>query len=152
MSILTKVFVRANAFLFQITNGRLANRMGKQSVLLLHTVGRKSGKSYTTPLSYYRDGGNYLIVASNWGKEDPPDWFRNLVQHSNTTIQVKDTTIQVEAHQAEGEEYQRLWKVVTRLNSQYLDYQKTMTRQIPIVILTPWQSQDKARILYSRIA
>ena len=137
MSILTKVFVRANAFLFQITNGRLANRMGKQSVLLLHAVGRKSGKSYTTPLSYYRDGGNYLIVASNWGKEYPPDWFRNLVQHSNTTIQVKDTTIQVEAHQAEGEEYQRLWKVVTRQNSQYLDYQKTMTRQIPIMILTP---------------
>ena len=137
MSIVTKVFARANAFLLQITNGRLGSRMGKQSVLLLHTVGRKSGKSYTTPLSYYRDGENYLIVASNWGKEDPPDWFRNLVRHSRTTIQVKDTTLQVEARQAEGEEYQRLWEVVIRQNSQYLEYQKTLTRRIPIVILTP---------------
>ena len=111
--------------------------MGKQSVLLLHTVGRKSGKSYTTPLSYYRDGENYLIVASNWGQKDPPDWFRNLVRHSRTTIQVKDTTLQVEARQAEGGEYQRLWQVVTRQNSQYLEYQKTLTRRIPIVILTP---------------
>ena len=74
MSIVTKVFARANAFLLQVTNGRLGSRMGKQSVLLLHTVGRKSGKSYTTPLSYYRDGENYLIAASNWGQEDPPDW------------------------------------------------------------------------------
>ena len=137
MSILTKYFGRANAFLFKITNGRLGNRMGKQSVLLLHTVGRKSGKSYTTPLSYYRDGENYLIVASNWGKEDPPDWFRNLMRHSRTIIQVKDTTLQVEARQAEGEEYQRLWKDVTRQNPQYIEYQKTLTRQIPIMILTP---------------
>ena len=137
MSILTKSFVRANAFLFQITNGRFGNRMGKQSVLLLHTVGRKSGKSYTTPLSYYRDGENYLIVASNWGKEEQADWFRNLMRHSRTTIQVKDTTLQVEARQAEGEEYQRLWKDVTRQNPQYIEYQKTLTRRIPIMILTP---------------
>ena len=137
MNILTKFFVRANAFLFRITNGRLGDRMGKQSVLLLHTVGRKSGKSYTTPLSYYRDEENFLIVASNWGMEEPPDWFRNLMLHSRTTIQVKDTTFQVEARQAEGEEYQRLWKDVTRQNSQYLEYQKTLTRRIAIVILTP---------------
>jgi len=144
MSIVTKVFTRANAFLFQITNGQLGSRMGKQSVLLLHTLGRKSGKSYSTPLSYYRDRENYLIVASNWGKEDPPNWFRNLMQHSRTTIQVKGATLQVEARQAEGEEHQRLWEVVTRQNSQYLEYQKALTRQIPIVILTPVSQPDKA--------
>ena len=137
MSMMTKVFTRANAVLLQITRGRLGSRMGKQSVLLLHTVGRKSGKAYATPLSYYRDGENYLIVASNWGREDLPDWFRNLMQHARTTIQVKDTTLQVEAHQAEGEDYQRLWELVTRQNSQYLEYQKTLTRRVPIVILTP---------------
>ena len=136
MSTMTKVFVRANVFLFKMTNGRLGSRMGRQSVLLLHTVGRKSGKPYSTPLSYYRDGDAYLIVASNWGNEDSPEWFRNLVQHPRTTIQVKGTTLQVEARLSDGEEYQRLWEVVTRQNSQYLAYQKTLTRQIPIVILT----------------
>ncbi len=137
MSLLTKNFVRANAFVFQLTKGRLGSRMGKQSVLLLHTVGRKSGKAYTTPLSYYRDGQNYLVVASNWGKEEPPDWFRNLMQSPRTTIQVQDKAIAVEARQAEGQEYGRLWQVVTRQNSQYLEYQKGMSRRIPIVILTP---------------
>jgi F420H(2)-dependent quinone reductase len=137
MSTLTKFFTRANAFVLQLSNGRLGNRMGKQSVLLLHTVGRKSGKPYATPLSYYRDGGNYLVVASNWGKDEPPDWFRNLMQRPRTTIQVQGAALQVEAHPAEGEDYPRLWALVTRKNSQYIEYQKGMTRQIPIVILTP---------------
>jgi deazaflavin-dependent oxidoreductase (nitroreductase family) len=137
MSNMTKVFVKVNAFLYRVTNGRLGSRMGKQSVLLLHTLGRKSGKAYITPLSYYRDGENYLVVASNWGKEVPPDWFRNLEQHARTTIQVKGATLQVEAHLAEGEEYQRLWELVTRKNEQYVEYQKMMKRRIPIVILMP---------------
>jgi hypothetical protein len=47
MSMLTKYFVRANAFVYRITNGRLGSRMGKQSVLLLHTVGRKTGNCAT---------------------------------------------------------------------------------------------------------
>jgi len=143
MSLFTTVFPKANAFIYRITNGRLGSRMGKQSVLLVHTIGRKSGKPYTTPLSFYRDGGNYLIVGSNWGKENPPDWFLNLMQHPQTTIQVKGKTLQVEAYQAEGEDYQRLWAVVTKKNSQYLEYQKTTTRQIPILILTPESKSEK---------
>jgi deazaflavin-dependent oxidoreductase (nitroreductase family) len=113
-----KIFTSANAFLFRITGGRLGNRMGGQSVLLLHTVGRKSGKPYTTPLSYYRDGDAYLVVASNWGKEDHPAWFYNLLQHPRTTIQVGGTLIPVEARPGEGKEYERLWALVTRLPSE----------------------------------
>jgi len=117
--------------------------MGGQSVLLLHSLGRKSGKNYTTSLSYYRDGDAYLVVASNWGKEFYPDWFYNLTQHPRTTIQVEATIIVVEAHQAQGEEYKRLWELVTRKNRQYIQYQKGLKRQIPIMILTPTtQTQD----------
>ena len=111
--------------------------MGKQSVLLLHTIGRKSGLSYTTTLSYYRDGNSYLVVASNWGKETNPDWLLNLMQLPHTTIQVKATTIAVEAHVAQCEEYSRLWELVTQQNNQYVQYQKRLKRKIPIVILTP---------------
>ena len=141
MSKLTKAFGKMNAFIYQATKGRLGSKMGKQSVLLLHTTGRKSGKSFSTPLSYYRDGSNYLIVASNWGKEVHPDWFLNLERHPRTAIQVKNSTLQVEAHPAEGEEYQRLWEAVTRQNTSYLAYQKKLTRRIPIVILIPLSEQ-----------
>jgi deazaflavin-dependent oxidoreductase (nitroreductase family) len=135
-----KIFTAANAFLFRITKGRLGNRMGGQSVLLLHTVGRKSGKVYTTPLSYYRDGNAYLVVASNWGKEVHSDWFYNLQRHPRATIQVGATTITVEARPAEGDEYTRLWTLVTKQNDQYLKYQKGLARKIPIMILTPTAS------------
>jgi deazaflavin-dependent oxidoreductase (nitroreductase family) len=135
-----KFFTSANAFLFRITKGRLGNRMGGQSVLLLHTVGRKSGKPHTTPLSYYREGDTYLVVASNWGKESHSAWFYNLLQNPRTTIQVGAAVIPVVARPAEGEEYDRLWVLVTSQNDQYLKYQKGLARKIPIVILTPTPS------------
>jgi deazaflavin-dependent oxidoreductase (nitroreductase family) len=126
-----------NVTLFRLSGGRLGSKMGKQSVLLLHTLGRKSGKPYTTPLAYFRDGQDYLVVASNWGKNKNPDWFQNLMRQPRTTIQVKNQTLPVEAHQVEGEEYERLWELVGSQNQQYLQYQEQTPRQIPIVILTP---------------
>jgi deazaflavin-dependent oxidoreductase (nitroreductase family) len=114
--------------------------LGRQSILLLHTRGRKSGKSYTTSLSYYRDGKNYVLVGTNWGNENHPDWYLNLLQNPRTTIQVGATTIPVEARQAQEDEYVRLWELVTHQNKQYLQYQKGMMRRIPIVILTPTTS------------
>lgn len=136
-----KIFARANVYVYQKTKGRLGNSMGKQSVLLLHTIGRKSGLSYTTTLSYYRDGINYLVVASNWGKESNPNWLLNLMQLPRTTIQVNATTIPVDARIALGDDYLRLWELVTRQNSQYIRYQTGLKRKIPIVILSPKTSQ-----------
>ncbi len=132
-----KFFVRLNALVFKTTGGRLGSQMGKQAVLLLNTTGRKSGKAYTTPLSFFRDGADYLVVASNWGKEEHPNWFLNLQQQPQATIQVKDHTIPVQARPAGDQDYERLWNLVTRQNSQYLQYQRGLKRRIPVVILTP---------------
>jgi F420H(2)-dependent quinone reductase len=132
-----KFFTSANALLFRTTGGRLGNRMGGQSVLLLNTVGRKSGQPRTNPLSYYRDGDSYLVVASNWGKAAHSAWYYNLLDHPRTTIQVGAAVIPVVARPAEGKEYDRLWDLVTRQNDQYLKYQKGLSRKIPIVILIP---------------
>ena len=137
MSIFTKAFTTLNIAIYQISRGRLGSQLGPQTVLLLHSVGRKSGKDYTTPITYFRDGNNYLLVASNWGGEKNPDWYLNLLQQKSTTIQVKDRTIPVDAHLVEGEEYERLWQLVTRQNAQYLQYQQKTTRRIPIVKLSP---------------
>ncbi len=137
MDIFSRAFVRTNAALFQFTGGRLGSRLGAQSVLLLQTIGRKTGKAYTTPLSYYRDGERYLIVASNWGSEKHPHWFYNLMESPRASIRTMQGMLSIDARPAEGEEYQRLWKLVTRQNPQYLRYQQAIRRQIPIVILTP---------------
>ena len=132
-----KYLTNLNVFIYQVSNGHLGSRLGGQSMLLLHTLGRRSGERRTASLAYYRDGDNYLVVASNWGKENHPGWFYNLMHQPRTTIQVKSNTITVEARQAQGEDYQRLWLLVTRQNAQYVAYQKGMRRRIPILILTP---------------
>ena len=137
-----KFFTALNVFIFKISGGRIGNKLGKQSVLLLHTIGRKTGKTYTTTLSYYRDGENYLVVGSNWGKETHPGWFHNLQHEPNTTIQVGNETIKVQAHQAQEDEYRRLWQFVTGVNHQYIEYQNRIQRRIPIVILTPSNSRS----------
>ncbi len=105
MSGLIRFITSINVFIFRVSNGRLGNRLGMQSVLLLHTIGGKSGEPHTTTLSYYRYGNTYVVVASNWGRENHPGWFYNLMQHPRTTIQERTHTIQVEARQAQGEEY-----------------------------------------------
>ena len=137
LDIFTRAFVRTNGALFRLTRGRLGSRLGAQSVLLLQTVGRKTGKAYATPLAYFRDGERYLVVASNWGSEKHPSWFYNLMGSPQAAIQTEKGTLSIEACQAEGEDYQRLWKLVTRQNPRYLRYQQGIRRQIPIVILTP---------------
>ena len=132
-----KVLMAMNVFMYRLSRGALGSKMAGQSVLLLHTVGRKSGKAFTIPLNYYRDAEDYVIVASNWGKEYHPAWFYNLMQQGRTTIQVKARTIGVNASQSAGVEYERLWKVVTSQNDYYVRYQKQTSRKIPLVILTP---------------
>ncbi len=137
MSPWIKMFTSVHIFIYKLTNGLMGSRLGKQSILLLNTRGRKSGKTYTTTLSYYRDGDRYLIVGSNWGKESQPSWYYNLASNPRATIQVRAGIIFVEALPAQGEEYQRLWQLVTAKNEQYISYQKAIKRRIPIVVLTP---------------
>jgi deazaflavin-dependent oxidoreductase (nitroreductase family) len=137
MNIWTRLFTRLHVIIYWLTRGFLGNRVGKQSVLLLNTVGRRTGIHRITTLSYYRDEKNYVLVASNWGMESHPDWYLNLMKKPCTTIQVKDKILQVGAYLTEGEEYERLWQLVTGQNDQYVRYQQGIKRRIPIVILTP---------------
>ena len=130
-------FMALNTFLIHISNGRIGGKLGAQTILLLHTVGRKSGKHYETPIAYFYHEGQYLIVASNWGKDKQADWYLNLKMNPHTTIEVRGKTIQVEAREARGEEYDRLWKFATDNHPPYLNYQSMTTRQIPIVIFQP---------------
>ena len=132
-----KWFMAFNAFLIKITNGRLGSKLGTQTILLLETIGRKSGQPRVIPIAYFHHEGKYLIVASNWGKDKHADWYLNLLKDPRATLQVNGKTIHTEAHAAQGDEYNRLWKFAIARHPPYLRYQEMTSRHIPIVVFQP---------------
>jgi F420H(2)-dependent quinone reductase len=135
--LLIKWFMRINAFLLRITNGRLGSKLGTQTILLLETIGRKSGQPRQIPIAYFFHEGRYLIVETNWGKDSHANWYWNLKKNPRATLYVKGQRILVEAHDAQGEEYDRLWKFATERHPPYLHHQQMTKRQIPIVLFQP---------------
>ncbi len=129
-----KWFMSINAFLLRLSRGRIGSRLGTQTVLILHTTGRKSGQDRAIPIAYFDYEGKYLIVASNWGKDKNAEWYLNLKKQPRATLEVKGKRIEVQSREAQGEEYNRLWKFATEKHPPYLDYQKMTTRHIPIMI------------------
>ena len=126
-----------NVLLIRLSRGRFGTRLGTQRVLLLHTVGRKSGQPHLTPIAYFMVEEIYFIVASNWGKDTQAAWFYNLMSQRQTVVEIDGKTLPVQAHPAEGQEYDRLWQYATEHHPPYLHYQEMTTRHIPIVVLTP---------------
>lgn len=137
MALFIKLFTRLNIFLVRLTAGRVGGRMGGQSILLLSTTGRRSGQPRETPLSYYRDGTRYLVVASNWGQDKFPDWYLNLQRQPRAAMLVDGRRLSVDGRAASDDEQARLWPLVTRQNAQFLRYEQQTTRPIRVVILTP---------------
>lgn len=132
-----KMFMAANRFVIRSSGGRIGSWLGSQTILLLHTTGRKSGKQFITPIAYFQIEGFYFLIGSNWGKEQNAAWFHNLMAQPKTTIEVNGRMIPVEAQQAQGMEYDRLWNYATEHHPPYLHYKEMTSRRIPIVMLKP---------------
>lgn len=126
--------------LYKASGGRLGHKIpgvpGK--MLLLDHVGAKSGTKRTSPLLYFRDGEDLVIVASKGGFPKHPAWFHNLKANPDTTVQVGSHHVPVHARVADPEERERLWPEAVRSYHGYADYQvRSKGREIPLVILEP---------------
>jgi deazaflavin-dependent oxidoreductase (nitroreductase family) len=107
-------------------------------MLLLDHVGARSGRRRTSPLLYFRDGEDLVIVASKGGYPKHPAWFHNLRAHPETTVQVGSERSSVRARVADAAERERLWPEAVRSYRGYADYQRrSKGREIPLVILEP---------------
>jgi deazaflavin-dependent oxidoreductase (nitroreductase family) len=134
---LIKLFMAVNVRLIRISRGRLGTHLLTQRILILHSVGRKSGIERLTPIAYFQADGTYYLVASNWGREHQAAWFYNLMSRPQTVVEIDGRRIPVEAHRAEGEEYDRHWKSAIQRYRPYAHYQEMTKRRIPIVVLAP---------------
>jgi F420H(2)-dependent quinone reductase len=134
-------FIRFQVYVYRRSGGKRLGHIRGMPVLLLTTVGRKTGKTRVNPVVYIRDGNNYVIVAANAGADRNPGWFANLRANPQTTIEVDDMTLTVNAHKASKEEKGGLWPRLVEQASFFEDYRKKTTRDIPMIILEPLNGQ-----------
>ena len=127
----------AHAGVYRATGGKLFGRMGKSPILLLNTVGRKSGKKRTSPLLYAMDGEDFVIIASKGGASAHPAWYLNLMANPEATVEIGDREVQVEAEVADPEEKTRLWQKMVEMYPAYDAYQEKTEREIPLLVLRP---------------
>ena len=121
---------------YRLSRGRLLGSVAGMPVLLLTTTGRRSGKARTTPLTFFRDATDLVVVASNGGADRPPDWALNLQQTPRAVVEIGADKLAVTARPASQQERDRLWVVITATYAGYARYQERTTRPIPVVLLT----------------
>jgi len=123
---------------FHAKGGKGVGQFGNRLVLLT-TTGARSGKAQTTPVMYHRDGERYVVVASKAGAPDHPAWYHNLKTNPLATVEVGTEsgteTFEVRAHEAQGEERERIWADRVAIAPGFGEYQRQTSRQIPVMLL-----------------
>ncbi len=132
-----KLIMNTHIFIYRLTGGKIGSEMRGFKVLLLATIGRKTGKRRTAPLAYFGYDGGYVVTASAGGQPNNPGWFYNLKSNPQAAIQVKDAKMAVVSEQAEGELRSQLWNQLIEQSPAFADYEKSTTREIPMLILRP---------------
>ncbi len=122
---------------FRANEGKVGGNFAGAPLLLLHSIGAKSGLERVNPMMYLADGDRYLVFASKAGAPVNPDWYHNLRANPRVTIEVGTQTIEVEATELVGEERTRMYDKQASLYSGFATYQENTDRVIPVLALTP---------------
>jgi deazaflavin-dependent oxidoreductase (nitroreductase family) len=130
-----RVFSRVHIILYRWTGGIIGERIFGTRMLLLTTIGRKTGQPRTKPVAYLTDGDALVIVAGAAGAARHPDWWLNLESHPEALVQVGRRKLRVRATRALPEEQQRLWARYPAQYALFESMQKRVSREIPVVIL-----------------
>jgi deazaflavin-dependent oxidoreductase (nitroreductase family) len=120
---------------FRENGGKVGDRHQGRPILLLTTTGARSGRPYTTPVMYLRDGNRLAVFATHGGSPTHPDWYHNLVAHPTVTVEVGTETYSARATVAPRPERDELYARQAELYPQFADYQTRTSRVIPVVLL-----------------
>jgi len=121
---------------FRANDGKVGGRFEGAPLLLLHTVGAKSGEPRVNPVVYQADGDKLVVFASFAGQPKNPAWFHNLMAGGPASVEVGTDTFPVTARVTEGAERDRYWSKQKQAMPGFADYEQKTTREIPVVVLT----------------
>ena len=119
---------------FRANGGTVAARAGQQLVLL-NTVGAKTGLPRTNPVSYLKGEDCIYVFATKGGSPNHPEWYLNLVAHPNITIEVGSEKYEAIASTVTGPERNAIYAEQVKLRPHFADYELKTTRTIPVVAL-----------------
>ena len=122
---------------YRLSGGMIGRRLVDNDMLLLTTMGRKTGTAHTVPLLYLRDGPNIVVIASFGGRDRHPEWYLNLVAHPSVTAQVGGSQVSLHGRTASPSERETQWPRVVEAYEAYARYSSRTDREIPVVILEP---------------
>lgn len=121
---------------FRANGGQVGGQFEGAPMLLLHTTGAKSGKDRVNPMMYLDRDGHRYVFASKAGADTHPDWYRNLVAHSQVSVEAGTETYEATAVPLEGDERDRVYAEQARRYPGFAEYQAKTQRVIPVVELT----------------
>jgi len=137
-NVVIRIMSTLNVVAFRLSKGRLGGRFpGGAPVLLLTTIGRKSGERRTAPVLYLADGDRFVVVASKGGFSTHPLWYKNLESNPNVEVEVGSERKKMMAKRASDVEKRVLWPKLVAMYRDFDDYQARTQREIPVVILSP---------------
>jgi deazaflavin-dependent oxidoreductase (nitroreductase family) len=136
--------VREQVSLYEATDGREGGTLEGRPVVILTTVGAKTGNIRKNPVMRIKEGDVYVAVASNAGASSHPAWYRNIVVHPALSLQDGGTVHRVRAREVHGDEKARWWKVAERDWPHFPEYRaKAGGREIPVMLLEPVAAEEE---------
>ena len=134
---LVNVGNKIDPYLMRATGGRVKSTISAPTVLLTHR-GARSGRKRTTPLAYFTDGDDVILIASRGGNRNHPAWYHNLTANPEVELWTKGGGGRYRAEEAEGNERQRLWDLATGFYQGFASYQERAgERRIPVIVCAP---------------
>ncbi|MCV7179887.1 nitroreductase family deazaflavin-dependent oxidoreductase [Mycolicibacterium sphagni] len=133
----TSDWARENAELIMSSGGTEGTELKGKAVILLTTIGAKTGKVRKTPLMRVEHGGEYAVVASLGGAPKHPVWYYNVKAHPRVELQDGAVNGEYEAREVFGDEKATWWERAVEAWPDYAEYQQKTDRQIPVFVLTP---------------
>ncbi len=115
--------------------GSLEGGMHRERLVLLSTVGRRTGERRTAPMLVVPDGDRLLVIASNAGATEHPNWYLNVIADPHVGVEIADDAYDALATTIEGEERERLWAMLKERYPFFKKHEATAGRTIPVVSL-----------------
>jgi deazaflavin-dependent oxidoreductase (nitroreductase family) len=120
---------------FRSNGGKVGGQFRGAPLLLLTSTGARTGQPRLTPVMYLDDGKRLYVFASKAGAPTNPDWYHNLVNHPQASVEVGEEQYEVIATVLTGAERDEIYQRQAALNPGFAEYQAKTTRTIPVVAL-----------------